>query len=251
MTSDDGGPPHDPRAVLHSCRSAEPLGAAAQRVSDLLAVQMSWLRRRTVSAARQFGLEAEDLFQEVMVSLLRRTTSAVDELHVGVRTWLGRRVDFTAKDMVRARGSEVPAEPEELEMLEHTAAGGGRWLGVPRLDFVLDIYFLVERCELSPQEAQTITVQCAGTGMTLKEYAAAVGRSYAGVRKERERGIRKIENCLGLAPEEHEVMRMRHRHGSVDATAAAMDRSADYVRHHTDRATKKVISLFDGQEGTT
>ena len=114
----------DPRAVLHRHRRpvVEP-NPAAERIERLLAVQGEWLHGRLRTTARHFRLDPNELCQELMLSMLRRSTMA-DEGNRGVRSWLGSRVDWTAQDMLRRRGREETVSDADLEAIERGMVSG-------------------------------------------------------------------------------------------------------------------------------
>jgi DNA-directed RNA polymerase specialized sigma24 family protein len=241
-------PPRDPRSVLRAHRPAVPAdNPAAERVERLLEVQGTWLRNRVRRTARHFRLDAAELCQELMYGLLRRSTT-VDEGNPGVRSWLSVRIERTAIDMVRTSGRTRPAGPEDLEALEREEAARGRWPADPNTEITLDPQRLV-RLGLSPNEAQTVALRCTGVDMTLKEFAELVQRSHALVRKEFERGTRKIENLFGLTAEEAEVIRAWRKHGTVQGAAHATHRSHEDVVRNLEDAHKKIDRIFDEKEG--
>lgn len=242
------GPPRDPRSVLRANRPATPDdNPAAERVERLLEVQGDWLRRRVLRRARHYRLDGGDLCQQLMEGLLRRSTT-VDERNPGVRSWLSVRIEYTAVDMVRAAGRSSPAGPEELEMIEREAAARGRWPADPNTEITIDPQHLI-KIGLTPHEAQTVAMHCTGVDMTLKEFAELVHRSYSAVRKELERGKRKIENLFGLTPAEAEVIRAWRKHGSVQEAARATRRSREDVVRNLEDAHKKIDRIFVEKEG--
>ena len=234
--------PADPRDVLRRHRRpvAEP-NPAAERIERLLEVQGEWLRVRVRSSAHHFRLDPDELCQELMLSMLRRSTT-VDEGNRGVRSWLGSRVDWTAQDMLRRRGREETVEAADLESIEHD----GRRLPAP--DPSLDVKHLVQM-GLTLHEAQVVALRCTGVDMPLKDFAELVHRSYASVRKEYERGTRKIEELFGLTAEEILVVRAWRKHGTAAATAPHVNRSGDEVIQILEGAHKKIDRIFDETEG--
>jgi DNA-directed RNA polymerase specialized sigma24 family protein len=229
----------------HRRQVTEP-GPAAARIERLLAVQGEWLRGRVRSTASYFRLDPDELCQELMLSMLRRSTT-LDEGNRGVRTWLGSRVDWTAKDMLRRRGREETVGPHDLEAIEREMA-----LRHPAPEqpgpVTLDVKHLVE-LGLTAHEAQVVALRCTGVDMPLKDFAELVRRSHASVRKEYERGTRKIEELFGLTPEEVVVVRAWRRHGTAAATAPHVNRSGDEVLQILEDAHKKIDRIFDETEG--
>jgi DNA-directed RNA polymerase specialized sigma24 family protein len=219
---------------------------AAERIERLLTVQGEWLRCRVRSTARHFRLDADELCQELMLSMLRRSMT-VDEGNRGVRTWLGSRVDWTAKDMLRRRGRDETVEAADLEAIEHAMTARGPVPDSPGL-VTLDMKYLVE-LGLTTHEAQVVALRCTGVDMSLKDFAELVHRSYASVRKAYERGTRKIEELFGLTAEEVRVVREWRRHGTAAATAPHVNKSDDEVIQILEGAHKKIDRIFTETEG--
>ncbi len=239
--------PADPREVLRRHRrpvcEANP---AAERIERLLAVQGTWLRSRVCSTAHHFRLDADDLCQELMLSMLRRSMT-VDEGNRGVRTWLGSRVDWTAKDMLRRRGREETVGPDDLEAIEREMTARSPIPESPG-PVTLDVRHLIQ-LGLTPHEAQVVALRCTGVDMPLKDFAELVHRSYASVRKEYERGTRKIEELFGLTAEEIVVVRAWRKHGTAAATAPHVNRSGEEVISILEGAHKKIDRIFTETEG--
>ena len=92
-------------------------------------------------------------------------------------------------------------------------------------------------------------MRCTGVDMPLKDFAELVHRSYASVRKEYERGTRKIEALFGLTAEEVLVVREWRKHGTAAATAPHVNRSGDEVISILEGAHKKIDRIFTETEG--
>jgi DNA-directed RNA polymerase specialized sigma24 family protein len=237
----------DPRGVLRQHR--RPIAGpnpAAERIERLLAVQGLWLRDRVRCTARRYRLDADELCQELMLSMLRRSAT-VDEGNPGVRSWLGGRVDWTAHDMLRRRGREDIVSPDDLAAIERDMSARRPVQESPAL-VTLDVRYLIE-LGLTPNEAQVVAFRCTGIDMPLKEFADLVHRSHASVRKEFERGTRKIENLFDLTAEELLVVRAWRRHGTAAATAPHVNRTGEDVIRILEGAHKKIDRIFDETEG--
>ena len=233
----------DPREVLR--RNRRPVceaNPAAERIERLLEVQGDWLRCRVRSTAHRLRLDADELCQELMLSMLRRSTT-VDEGNKGVRTWLGSRVDWTAKDMLRRRGREDAVGPEDLQAIEDDMIAR-RPAPEHAGPVTLDVKHLVQ-LGLTPHEAQVVAMRCTGVDMPLKDFAELVHRSYASVRKEYERGTRKIEELFGLTAEEVLVVRTWRKHGTAAAAAPHLNRSNDEVIQIVEGVHKKIDRIFE------
>ena len=235
--------PADPRDVLRRHRRPVPeSNPAAERIERLLEVQGGWLRVRVRSTAHHFRLDPDELCQELMLSMLRRSTT-VDEGNRGVRSWLGSRVDWTAQDMLRRRGREETVGAADLEAIEHDMARR-RPPPDPPGPMTLDMKHLVE-WGLTPHEAQVVALRCTGVDMPMKDFAELVQRSYSSVRKEYERGTRKIEELFGLTAEEVLVVRAWRKHGTAAAAAPHVNRSNDEVIQIVEGVHKKIDRIFE------
>lgn len=245
---DVSAPSRDPRSLLRARRDAQPSTEAAGHVEELLQLQGAWLLRRVRGVADRFRLLPEDLYQEVMLRMLR-SSIAVDAQNRGVRTWLSRLIEYTAIDMVRAGKHEIPVDSLDLEIAERVEADHCWSDRQPGFELALDVFHLVERCGLRLYEARAVALRCSGVDMTFKEYAALIGRSHCAVRKDYERGIRKVQVALGLTSDEHEIMRAMVRHGTPSAVARVLGYQEDDVADIAARASKKINQFFEGQEG--
>jgi DNA-directed RNA polymerase specialized sigma24 family protein len=238
----------DPREVLR--RNRRPVCAAnpaAERIERLLAVQGDWLRCRVRSTAQRFRLDPDELCQELMLSMLRRSTT-VDEGNKGVRTWLGSRVDWTAKDILRRRGREEAVGPEDLQAIDDDMIARRPTPEFPG-PVTLDVRHLVEQLGLTQNEAQVVAMRCTGVDMPLKDFAELVHRRYADMSREYERGTRKIERLFGLTAEEVRVVRAWRKRGTAAAAAPHVDKSGDEVIQILEGARKKIDRIFDETEG--
>ena len=165
------------------------------------------------------------------------------------RTWLARRVDWTAKDMLRRRGRRGVGRRRGSR--GHRARDDPPPACVrPAGPVTLDVKHLVSWG--SPlHEAQVVAFRCTGVDMPLKDFAELVHRSYASVRKEFERGTRKIEELFGLTAEEVHVVRAWRKHGTAAATAPHVNRSGDEVIQILEGAHKKIDRIFDRDGGSS
>ena len=226
-------------------RSRSPI-PPPKRIDRLLAVQGEWLRGRVRSTAHRLRLDTDELCQELMLSMLRRSTT-LDEGNRGVRTWLGSRVDWTAQGHAAPPGSEETSGHADLEAIEREMAARHPAAGSPG-PITLDVRHLVA-LGLTPHEAQVVALRCTGVDMPLKDFAELVHRSYASVRKEYERGTRKIEELFGLTAEEVLVVRAWRKHGTAAAAAPHVNRSGEEVIQILEGAHKKIDRIFDETEG--
>ena len=172
-------------------------------VDALLKECAEWLRGRCRQAATDHALDPDDVFQQTLERLLRSSV-AVELDHRGLKTWLGKLVDWTTVDLMRQRrregGERLPAD--EVEAL--LADADVRACSSEDDEGGLDAAFL-GRFGLTPHQVGVLLEECSGVGLTLREYARLVGRSHAAVRKDQERARRLIERFIGLTVEERRV----------------------------------------------
>ncbi len=243
---------HPPAAVPHlptrgrSC--ADTGGRSRSRTPPRSASSGCWRSRASGCAAGcgalpiDFRLDADELCQELMLSMLRRSTT-VDEGNSGVRTWLGSRVDWTAQDMLRRRGREetVGRRGSRGHRARHGHPPAGAGSAGPDDARRRNTW---SSWASRPHEAQVVALRCTGVDMPLKDFAELVHRSYASVRKEYERGTRKIEELFGLTAEEVLVVRAWRKHGTAAAAAPHVNRSSDEVIQIVEGAHKKIDRIF-------
>ena len=92
--------------------------------------------------------------------------------------------------------------------------------------------------ELGLTNERNRPLRCTGVDMPMKDFAELVHRSYASVRKEYERGTRKIEALFGLTAEEVLVVRAWRKHGTA-AAAPHVNRSGDEVIQILEGVTRR------------
>lgn len=233
-------PPEDPREVLRQNRDA---AQDRERLSDDHKI---WLRGAIRNRAHRYKIEADELRQELELSLLCRSMT-VDEGNPGVRGWLWRRVTWTAQDMSRRRNREIPVDPAELKSAEACPDDAGE-RQIPLAELTQRVLWNFVRLGLTPNEAQTVALLCAGIDMPLNQFAIRVGRSHDSVRQERSRGLRKIENYLDLSAEDDEVLRYWREFGSARAAAPYLNRSEDDIHRIVDDLHKKIDQIFGEKE---
>lgn len=240
LRCEDDQAPKDPREVLRQNRA---LHGDDQEVSD---DHEKWLRAAILSAARRYGVDRDDLRQELELSLLRRSVT-LDEGNPGARGWLTRRIKWTALSMRRRGGPEFPTDPADLQSVDsHRDVVHEHQ--VPLADLIQRIRGNLLRLGLSENESQTVALLCAGVDLPLNDFALMVGRSHASVRKERSRGVRKIKNHFGLTAEEDVVLQGWRTFGSARAAAPQLQRSEDEIHRIVGNAHKKIDELFGEKE---
>lgn len=198
----------------------DPAGRAPL-VEALLITQALWLFERCQKAtASRPGLDPGDVYQEAVRRLMLSRTE-VEVGHLGVRTFLGRCVDWAVRDLAAesARQGGVPVSEAEFDAaLEAQTPDDPEDPGAGPL-MQRD---LLDRIGLTAKQADTVLKEASHPDLTWKEFALLVGRSYAAVRQDRKRALDKIENWLGLDADERRAYAAHRRTGSFAATAAAL-----------------------------
>lgn len=219
-----------------------------QVVILLLDVHGSWLKNAARSVSRRHAVDEDDLRQELLLRLLMSTTP-VDPNNPGVRTWLRRKLEWTASDMSRPRRQEDCLDPVDLTLWSTTTtcptylgpldddAAGGASTSVNRQSLIA--------FGCTENEAQTLMFLIDGFDTRLSDWAGKVGRSYACVRKEKSRGLQHIEHLLNLTEEETSAMRAVRHHDSVERAAAATGISTAEFTAVLDGARTKIVRFFD------
>lgn len=189
----------------------------------VLDITTVWLRERCRKAVATWpAIDADDVFQEVMLRLLDSRT-AIDPARVGLRTFLGRCVDWVVcgLDVAHERQGGVAISEEKFNAALEARGGDGDLDepggGPPLIDSEL-----LSDIRLSQKQIETVCRSDADRDLSWKEFALLIGRGYSAVRKDRERALRKIESWLGLDAEERRVFVTHRRTGSVARTAAAL-----------------------------
>lgn len=211
-------------------------------VAALLVECETWMRARCAGPAGRYGLEVDDVLHEALERLLRSSTT-VDLTRKGLLTWLGQCIDWAAADLVRQRrrtGGD-PIGPEELDAaLDNTAV---RTSSEPSIGTAVDAVFLAA-IRLNAPQVRIVLNDCVGPDLSLQDFARLTGRSYAAVRKDRQRAYDRIEDSFGLTPDEKRVFVAFRATGSVERGAARTRMTPTQFRGHLDAAHRKVDQAF-------
>ena len=100
------------------------------------------------------------------------------------------------------------------------------------------------RIGLTPHQVRIVLGECSGLDLSLRDYAHLVGRSYAAIRKDKQRALDRIERWVGLNPEERRVFIAFRLAGSVDEGARRTGHSRSEFSGLLDAAHKKVDDAF-------
>lgn len=236
----------DPRSALCRYRAAggDESKVRAHDIDELLAHCGAWMRQRARAAALRSGVDADDLFQTALERLLRSATT-FDTSAPGLRTYLARIIDWVAVDLARAshsrsatvreRGSVafVPEVPDRETSTDDFTA----------LESTVD-QELLRRAGLNHQQVQILLNECRGPDLKLREFAELTGRSYATVRKDKARALRRIEEWIDLTDEERRAFVARRTFGSTSEAARRLGISVENLKKLVETADEKIRRAF-------
>jgi RNA polymerase sigma factor (sigma-70 family) len=240
----------DPRDVLRENPLPPEPGLdprAETPLDELLEEVQDWMRRRIRRRARETGLDPDDLHQEVRLSLLRRSAE-IEPHNPGVRTWLSVRIEWTVVDLLRRRGRERPHAPDVLDASAQDHPDPRPTAEENAARYRLDVAHLVSM-GLPRHQAEVVALRCHGDDLPLKEFAQLVRRSYAAVRQDLHRGLRRIESLFDLTVREGEVVRAFRRHGTAAAAAPRLGLAQAEFTCILEDAHKKIDQVFSEREG--
>jgi DNA-directed RNA polymerase specialized sigma24 family protein len=211
-------------------------------VNALLATFVDWMRDQSRRLARRYDLDGDDVFQHTWERLLHSST-VVDLSNKGVRKWLAQRIDWAAKELARQRrhdgGERI--DDEQLDMLLVNADSEKSQADPPAT--AIDTGFL-GRIGLTPHQVRVVLSECSELDLSLRDFAHLVGRSYAAIRKDKQRALDRIERWVGLNPEERRVFIAFRLAGSVDEGARRTGHTRSEFSGLLDAAHKKVDAAF-------
>ena len=247
------GLPEEPR------RDDEPPAPAGRRyeqglleqrlLEQLLEHQGAWMRRQVRYVATAFEIDADELLQETLLSLLRSTVT-VDLARPGVRSWLNKQIRWRAADLYRrdrvARGTVL--HPEDLDEEVNRVVAASAPSSADELHEVAAQQQRLQEIGLTSDQAKALAMRISGFELTLKEFSELVGRPYAKTRQDYSRGLRRVQDWFGLTPDETRAFTTYRRSGSVEQAAAQLGLTVDELRSILDRVNKKVDEAFSGSD---
>ncbi len=201
-------PVSDPREARarHHAATGESAGTAYLRaLSD---EERRWMTAMVAGVAREHGVDADDVLQDLQLSLLRCTS--IDTGRSGVRGWLRQRARWRALDLRRREGTP----PDELD--EQDAGPAPPPTG-PDHEWTTE---RLQALELNKNEAQAVLLLLWGLDIPLRDFAQLVGRSAVQARQDRSRGLGRIRKLFDLSAEEHQALTASRQHVSIAAAAA-------------------------------
>jgi DNA-directed RNA polymerase specialized sigma24 family protein len=241
---DERAVPHEPdpspeRAILdpreararHRRRTRTSAGLSYLRV--LTVQERHWLARMVERTARAYGVEADDLMQDLQLSLLQSET--IDRGRREVRGWLKRRAQWRAADMIRRDGLHR-THVRSLDEMTGPEPAAPAPTG-PDAEWSLD---RLEGLRLNRDEAQVVLLVLWGLDISLREFAELVERTHAKTRQDKSRGLRKIEELFDLEPEERAAFIAFREYGTVTAAAVRLGIPNDRLRRLVRQAEHKI-----------
>lgn len=244
VSNSDEPSPIDPREVLKRNRS---LPGTDEELDKYLSGELEpWLRKKVWRKAKETSIDAEDLWQEVLLRVLKAQPDTVQE---GFKSWLIQCIDWAVQDELRKkqkRGvqlSEGRFEALREEIERKTASEDpDRSILTPEL---------LESAGLSPVQVHALMHECYLKDASLKDLAERIGESHANVRKARQRGLDKLARSFGL-DERHVRVLTTYRHlRSLPAVAHELEMSLMDVETAFDQARKIILKALDGESGTS
>lgn len=210
-------------------------------VDTLLLQYTEWMRTRCRIAAIRHDLDPDDVFQLTLERLLRssRTADLTDD---GLLTWLARRIDWAAGDLIRKHGrdgGERPGDDAIATLLDIAASPAHEIETEEEIDPAL-----LRRAGLNENQVQILLIVCSGLDLPLRQVAHLVGRSPAAVRKDKQRAIDRIERWLALDPEERLVLAAFRETRSVSEGARRTGHPPAEFRRLLDAGSRKVNGAF-------
>lgn len=243
MTSDAPGTSHsadESTAALLRRRQYErvPFGP----LELLLENEGAWLIRRVRHTATAYRVDAEELYQETVLALLRSST-AVDVHQRGLRTWLSRRIEWMAVDLLRrerrARAAVWDVEDIEDE-INLVVAVSPAPSSAEELRVATDCQHRLQEIGLPRDQARTLAMAVSGFELSLREMAELVDGSYAKTRQDYSRGLRRVEDWIGLTQDQTRAYTTYRRFGSVERVAARLGLPAAEARSLLEQANQKI-----------
>jgi DNA-directed RNA polymerase specialized sigma24 family protein len=225
--------PLDPRVAMARHRDRIEPSAGLQYLRALTAQEREWMRRMVTRTARAYGVDRDDLMQELQLSLLR--SNSIDGGRREVRGWLKRRAQWRAtellgKDRVRRQHTWSFDEVTAPEPIAPHPAG-------PDPDWSID---RLAGLRLNRDEAQVVLLVLWGLDISMRDFAELVDRSYAKTRQDKVRGLRKIEELFDLDPEERAAFIAYREYGTVTAAATRLGITEERLRRLGRSAERKI-----------
>ena len=204
-------------------------------VARLCEEEEIWMHALTRRVGREYGVNPDDLRQDLLEQLLHRDDLDLDR--PGWRAWVARRARWRAGDMSR-RDRRVAVEPE---LSDHRLAEAPV---SPPLDVDADVRRM-RAMNLNPDEARILLYLRWGFGDTAVELAEIAGATAAKVRQDKRRGIGKILGFAALTPAEQEAVSAGMHAPSHSAAAARLGVTEKVLTALLREAAQKIGRAYD------
>lgn len=219
--------PLDPREVLRRDRERQEPAIGLVYLRTIAAEERQWMERMAVRVAADYHVEADDLLQDLRLGLL--TCNSIDAGRKEFRAWITRRATWKAADLRRTL-SRHDAQP-----LESTPDPPAPEYGRIDPDWDVDASW-----RLSRDEAQIVRLICWGLDYSMRDLSELMERSYDKVRKDKSRGLHKIEKLFGLSEAELAAFLAFRRFPTYPVAASHLGVSEDELRIRVRQADDKI-----------
>lgn len=227
-----------PEEVRRQHRLKRESTAGEAYLRRMSAEEARWLKAMVSQVARLYRIDFDDLLQEMHLALLR--SDSINEGRTGLRSYLAQMATWRAVDQMRRerrqKGQTIslddllsePAEPESAK---------------PQWDWGPPVSWGLTR-----DEAQVVRLLCWGFDINMRDFSALTERSHAAVRKNRSRGLSKIEGLFGLTPEERAALFAYRKYGCYKAAAIRLGINEEEFRRLALQADCKVRLVLNDEE---
>lgn len=238
------GPVLDPREAKARHQQRTQPSSGLVHLRELSAREWAWMVDMTAAVGRSYNVDADDLLQDLALSLLE--CDVLDRGRTEVHGWMRTRARWRASDMIR-RDRDRRAGTRSFE------AGGAVEPTAPepvRIDLDWSVQRLVD-LGLNRGEAQSVLLHCWNLDISMRDFGVLADRSYAAVRQDRSRGLRKIENLFGLDRGESAALVAYREHGTFAAAALHLAIGVHELRSRVAQAEQKIDRALHHSTPTT
>jgi RNA polymerase sigma factor (sigma-70 family) len=200
--------------------------------------ESAWMKRMVGQVARRYGVDADDLMQEILERLIH--TDVEIRGVVSMRSWLARMASWRAADMLRRQRRERVDSLVSMDATPVPDPVASEPAG-PDFDWTIE---RLRHLGLRHDEAQVLLLILWGVDMSLRDFAEQTERSYAKTRKDRERGLRKIQELFELTNEETAAFITHRRYGTVESAATRLGIDVGDCRLQISAARDKIAMVL-------
>lgn len=223
----------DPREARDRHWRRNGVAAGLVYLQALTKQERLWMEHMVTGIAHAYGVDRDDLLQELHLSLL--TCDSIDGGRQSVRGWLRRRARWRAADMLRA-------SPDTWHL--HLSADDDSFPEPPAPPAqVSDPDWSIDRIRklgLNRDEAQVVLLVLWGFDVSLRDFAELIEHNYPKTRQDKIRGFSKIKNMFALDPEEDAALIAYRELGTMPAAAKRLGVSEAELRKLVGRAQRKI-----------